>query len=182
MAQPRPTHEDALQVYLGMGPSRSLKRCLTHFLRSSKWQAPSDSAIRKWSIKHKWARAAEEHDIQVGARTSEKVIERQSGERASVFEGIQDSLLAMLRVLRKSVDEVKLRNIADLEVLSKIVVALSAHGLDIERGKLPDQALLEKIVQQMAGANGGASSAPPSSDELQRLLDLATAEPGKPLN
>ena len=40
---------------------------------------------------------------------------------------------------------------------------------------------LEKIVQQMAGASSG-NGAPPSDDEMERLLELAMAEPDKPLN
>jgi hypothetical protein len=177
-----PSHQEALSVYLSQGPRRSLRRCREHFLRSSKWQAPSVCTFKVWSTTHKWKRAAKEHDIQVGAHTSEKAIEREASERASVFEGIQDGLLAMLRLLHRSVDKVKLESVADIEVLSRIIVALSAHGLDIERGKLPDQALLEKIVQQMSVANGGASDAPPTNDEMQRFLDLAMVEPGKPLN
>ncbi len=56
------------------------------------------------------------------------------------------------------------------------------HGqlMEIQRGKMPDQGLLEKLVQQMAvaGGNGGY----PDDDEMQKLLDLAMAEPGKPPN
>ena len=55
------------------------------------------------------------------------------------------------------------------------------HGqlMEIQRGKMPDQGLLEKIVQQMAGSGNGGD---PSDDELQELLELAMAEPSKPLN
>ena len=56
------------------------------------------------------------------------------------------------------------------------------HGqlMEIQRGKMPDQAFLEKIVQYMSGAAG--NGAPPSDDEMERLLELAMAEPDKPVN
>ena len=55
------------------------------------------------------------------------------------------------------------------------------HGqlMEIQRGKMPDQALLEKLVQQIAGSGNGGD---PSDDELQELLELAMAEPGEPPN
>jgi hypothetical protein len=56
------------------------------------------------------------------------------------------------------------------------------HGqlMEIQRGKMPDQAFLEKVVQHMSGAAGNGGD--PSDDELQELLELAMAEPGKPPN
>ena len=66
-------------------------------------------------------------------------------------------------------------------MLSGIVVTLSAHGLEIERGKLPDQELMAKIMQQMAGATSNGQGAPPRAEELERLIELVM-HPDKPLN
>ena len=57
------------------------------------------------------------------------------------------------------------------------------HGqlMEIQRGKMPDQAFIEKIVQQMAGAASGNGKAP-TADELEQMMDLAMSEPGKPPN
>lgn len=173
--------DEALAAYMALGPSRSLSRLLDQYRAQTGVAPPAISTLKLWSTRDEWQARAREHDGAVQGEASKRTIERQAGERASVFESIQDTLLAVLRVLRKSVDEVKLKSIADLEVLTKIIVALSAHGLEIERGKLPDQGLLEKIVQQMAGASSG-SGAPPTTEELEQLLELAMADPGKPLN
>ncbi len=47
---------------------------------------------------------------------------------------------------------------------------------------IPDKSLLEELVQQMAGATSNGQGAPPSAEELERLIELAMAEPDKPLN
>ena len=68
-----------------------------------------------------------------------------------------------------------------------IVELVSAAGLlhgqlmEIQRGKMPDQGLLEKIVQQMAGAATGNGAAP-SADELEQLMELAMAETDETVN
>ena len=174
--------DEALAGFLALGPSRTLPRLREKYCRDTGVIPPALSTMKRWSRSEEWQARAREHDSMVQGETSKRTIERDADERASVFGNIQDSLLAMLRVLRKGADRVPVKTVADLEVLSKIIVALSAHGLDIERGKLPDQALLEKIVQQMGGASGNGGAEPPSNEELERLLELAMAEPGKPPN
>ena len=58
------------------------------------------------------------------------------------------------------------------------------HGqlMAIQRGKMPDQGLLEKIVQHMSGATSNGQGAPPSDDDMERLLELAMAEPDETVN
>jgi hypothetical protein len=157
-----------------------LPRLREQYCRDTSVIPPALSTMKRWSRSEEWQARAREHDSMVQGETSKMAIEREADERANVFGSIQDSLLAMLRMLRESVDQVKIKSIEDMEVLSKIVVALSTHGLDIERGKLPDQALLEKIVQQMSSAAGNGGN--PSDEEMERLLELAMADPDKPLN
>ncbi len=67
------------------------------------------------------------------------------------------------------------------QIVELVTAAGLLHGqlMEIQRGKMPDQGLLEKIVQQMAGSGNGGD---PSDDELQELLELAMAEPDKPVN
>ncbi len=52
--------------------------------------------------------------------------------------------------------------------------------MEIQRGKMPDQGLLEKLVQQMAGVAGNGAA--PSNEELERLIELAMAEPDETAN
>ncbi len=164
IAKKRICADEALASFLALGPSRTLPRLREQYCRDTSVIPPALSTMKRWSRSEEWQARAREHDSMVQGETSKRAIEREADERASVFGSIQDSLLAMLRVLRKSVDEVRLESVADLEALSKIVVALSAHSLEIERGKLPDQALLEKIVQQMSGATANGGGAPPSNE------------------
>ncbi len=49
--------------------------------------------------------------------------------------------------------------------------------LEIQHGKLPDQALLEKIVQNMPGASRPGEG-PPTAEELQDILDRALKPEG----
>jgi hypothetical protein len=52
--------------------------------------------------------------------------------------------------------------------------------MEIQRGKMPDQAFLDKIVQHLsrAGGNGGD----PSDEEMDRFIELAMAEPDETVN
>jgi len=133
--------------------------------------------LKRWSAKDAWQSRAREHDFQVQGETSKRAIEREADERANVFGSIQDNVLAMLRVLRHRAEKVRIESVADLKGLSGVIVALSAHSLEIQRGKLPDQDLMAKIMQQMAGATSNGQGAPPRDDELERLIELAMAEP-----
>ena len=169
--------DQALSVYLALGPKRSLKRLLEKYQSETGTRPPALSTLKRWSKERGWQDRAREHDIQTAARTSEKAIECEAEERASVFGGIQDTVHDLLALLRETMHGVTIATVEDLKGLSGVIVALSAHSLEIQRGKLPDQDLMAKIMQQMAGATSNGQGAPPSAEELARAIDLAMAEP-----
>ena len=70
------------------------------------------------------------------------------------------------------------------QIMELVSAAGLLHGqlMEIQRGKMPDQGLLEKIVQHMSSATSNGHGAPPSNEELERLMELAMAEPDNPPN
>ncbi len=113
---------------------------------------------------------------------SKLAIEREAEQRVEISLIVEDTYRDVLGRMRQH-----LAKLPQINTPAQIVELVTAAGLlhgqftEIQRGKMPDQALLEKIIQQMAGASSG-NGAPPSDDEMERLLELAMAEPGKPPN
>jgi hypothetical protein len=117
----------------------------------------------------------------VQGETSRLAIEREAEQRVEVSQVVEDTYRDVLGRMREN-----LAKLPQIKTPGGIVELVSAAGLlhsqllEINRGKMPDQELLEKLVQQMAvaGGNGGY----PDDDEMQKLLDLAMAEPEEPVN
>jgi len=171
----------AFAAYLTLGPARSLTRLLDQYRSDTGIVPPSISSLKRWSVDHEWQARAREHDLAVQAATSEKAIEREAEQRVEISLIVEDTYRDVLGRMREN-----LAKLPQIKTPSQIVELVSAAGLlhgqmmEINRGKMPDQGLLEKLVQQMAvaGGNGGH----PDDDEMQKLLDLAMAEPEKPPN
>ncbi len=111
-----------------------------------------------------------------------RAIEREADQRVEVSLVVEDTYRDVLDRMRQH-----LAKMPQIKTPGQIVELVSAAGLlhsqllEINRGKMPDQELLEKLVQQMAaGASGNGGH--PSDDEMQELLELAMSEPGKPPN
>ncbi len=172
--------DEALAAYMALGPSRSLSRLLDQYRAQTGVVPPASSTLKRWSTRDEWQARAREHDLAVQGAASKRAIEHEADQRVEVSLIVEDAYRDVLERVRQLLPQTS----GDGIIMELVSAAGLLHGqlMEIQRGKMPDQGLLEKIVQQMAGANGGASDAPPSADELQRLLDLAMAEPGKPPN
>ena len=173
----KPGQDEALIEYLALGQSRSLSKLHKHLhFKPKKWSAPPGvERLKKWSAKFGWRIRAEEHDAQVAGRTSEKAIEREAGDRASVFDGIQDAVLDLLAKLHDELKRVTIKTVEDLDRLADVIISLSVHGLDIQRGKQPDPDLVAALVREKLLGNGSTdrASAPPTADELGAAVDKA---------
>ena len=174
--------DEALAAYMALGPSRSLSRLLKQYRAQTGVVPPASSTLKRWSSRDEWQARARDHDIQVQGEASKRTIERQAEQRVEVSLVLEDTYRDVLGRMREQI-----ANLPQIKTPGQIVELVSAAGLlhgqlmEIQRGKMPDQALLEKLVQQMAAAaasNGGA----PTDDEMQELLELAMSEPGKPPN
>ncbi len=171
--------DEAFAAYMALGPSRSLSRLLESYRAQTDIVPPSISTLKLWSTRDEWQARAREHDLAVQAATSEKAIERQAEECVEVSLVVEDAYRDMLAQVRQLLPQTS----GDGIIMELVTAAGLLHGqlMEIQRGKMPDQGLLEKIVQQMAGAASGNGAAP-TADELEQLMELAMAEPGKPPN
>ncbi len=172
--------DEAFAAYAALGPARSLLRLLKQYRAQTGVVPPALSTMKRWSTRDEWQARAREHDLAVQAATSEKTIQREAEQRVEVSLVLEDTYRDTLGRMREH-----LANLPQIKTPGQIVELVTAAGLlhgqlmEIQRGKMPDQAFLEKIVQQMAGSGNGGH---PGDDEMQKLLELAMAEPGKPPN
>ncbi len=166
--------DEALARFVALGPSRTLPRLREWYCREAGVIPPALSTLKRWSRADEWQDRAKEHDAQVAGRTSEKAIEREAGDRASVFDGIQDVVHELLAKLRNKLDRIAIESVEDLDRLAEIIIKLSAHGLDIQRGKQPDADLVAALVREKLLGNGSTDqAAPPTADELGAAVDKA---------
>ncbi len=174
--------DEALASFLALGQSRTLPRLRERYCAVTGVIPPALSTLKRWSRSDEWQARAREHDHMVQAATSEKAIEREADQRVEGSQVVEDAYRDVLGRMREH-----LARMPQINTPGQIVELVSAAGLlhgqlmAIQRGKMPDQALLEKIVQQMAGASSG-NGAPPSDDEMERLLELAMAETDETVN
>ena len=178
MPRKRPTADEAFIHFCKMGQARSFAALRRWYQENTaKWAVPSDGCLRKWGKQYVWLDRAAEWDVEATNKASARASTMEAEERIEVSMVVENTYRDMLERVRQLLPEVKKPS-----MIPELVTAAGLlHGqlMEIQRGKLPDQGLLEKIVQQMAGAGNGGD---PSDDELQELLELAMAEPGKPLN
>jgi hypothetical protein len=173
--------DEAFAAYMALGPSRSLSRLLESYRAQTDIVPPSISTLKLWSARDAWQARARDHDIQVQGEASKRTIERQAEQRVEISIVLEDTYRDTLGRMREQIAE-----LPQVKTPSQIVELVSAAGLlhgqlmEIQRGKMPDQGLLEKLVQQMAGAAGNGVA--PGDEELERLIELAMAEPDKPPN
>ncbi len=173
--------DEALASFLALGQSRTLPRLRERYCAVTGVIPPALSTLKRWSRSDEWQARAREHDSAVQAATSEKAIEREAEQRVEVSLVLEDTYRDVLGRMREH-----LARMPQIKAPGQIVELVTAAGLlhgqlmAIQRGKMPDQAFLEKIVQQMSGAGG--IGAAPSDEEMERLLELAMSEPGKPPN
>ena len=92
--------DTALAAYLAMGQGRSLAKLARQYCEASTKNG-SIGNLQYWSRKFAWAERAKEHDAQVAGRTSEKAIETQATDRATVFDHVQDAVHELLKKLRE---------------------------------------------------------------------------------
>jgi len=170
--------DEAFAAYMALGPSRSLSRLLESYRAQTGVIPPAMSTLKRWSAKDKWTARAREHDLAVQAATSEKAIEHEAEQRVEISTVVEDAYRDVLGRMRQLLPEIN----GDGAIMELVTAAglLQGQLMEIQRGKMPDQAFLDKIVQHLsrAGGNGGD----PSDEEMERLLELAMAEPGKPPN
>ncbi len=94
-----------------------------------------------------------------------------------MFDSIQDVVHELLAKLRNQLDRIAIESVADLDRLADLIIKLSAHGLDIQRGKQPDADLVAALVREKLLGNGAADqAAPPTADELGAAVDKAMNE------
>ncbi len=170
--------DEALVVYLSMGQRRSLDGLHRRYRTETGVIPPAPATLRRWSGKFGWQDRAREHDAQVASRASEKAIESQASDRASVFDGIQDAVHDLLAKLHDELKRVTVKTVEDLDGLAEVIIKLSAHGLDIQRGKQPDPDLVAALVREKMIGNGPTdrATAPPTARELNEAIDRALAE------
>ncbi len=170
--------DEALASFLALGPSRTLPRLRERYCCEAEVIPPALSTLKRWSMADEWQDRAKEHDIQVASRASEKAIETQATDRASVFDGIQDAVHALLAKLHDALKRVTIKTVEDLDRLAEVIIKLSAHGLDIQRGKQPDTELVAALVREKMLGNGSTDRAtdPPTARELGAAIDKALKE------
>ncbi len=157
-----------------MGQGRSLAKLARQYCEASVKNG-SIGNLQYWSRKYAWAERAKEHDAQVAGRASEKAIEAQATDRASVFDGIQDAVHELLAKLHDALKRVTVKTVEDLDRLAEVIIKLSVHGLDIQRGKQPDPDLVAALVREKMLGNGSTDRAtdPPTARELGAAIDKA---------
>ncbi len=167
--------DEAFAAYMSLGPSRTLPRLREQYCCDAGVIPPALSTMKRWSTKDEWTARAREHDLAVQGEASKRAIEREAEQRVEVSLVVEDAYRDVLAKVRE-----QLEKMPQIKQPGQIVEMVTAAGLlhgqlmEIQRGKMPDQGLLEKIVQQRAGAAGNGGD--PSDDELQRILDLAMAK------
>ncbi len=171
--------DEAFAAYMALGSARSLSRLLESYRAQTDIVPPAISTLKLWSARDAWQARAREHDSAVQGEASKRAIEREADQRVEVSLVVEDAYRDVLGRMRQLLPEIN----GDGMIMELVTAAGLLHGqlMEIQRGKMPDQGLLEKIVQQMAGAASGNGKAP-TADELERLLELAMSEPGKPPN
>ena len=174
-AKKRICTDEAFAAYMAQGPSRSLSRLLKQYRAQTGVIPPAMSTLKRWSASDTWQARAREHDSAVQGEASKRAIEREADQRVEVSQVVEDTYRDVLGHVRQH-----LAKMPQIKTPSMILELVSAAGLlhgqliEIQRGKMPDQAFLEKIVQHLSGAGGKGGD--PSDDEMQRILDLAMAK------
>ncbi len=164
--------DEALASFLALGQSRTLPLLRERYLRNARVIPPALSTMKRWSMENEWQARAREYDSAVQGETNKLAIEREADRRVEVSLVVEDAYRDLLERVRQLLPQTSGEGI----IMELVSAAGLLHGqlMEIQRGKMPDQALLEKIVQQMAGAGGKGGD--PSDDEMQRILDLAMAK------
>ncbi len=157
ISQKRICADEAFAAYAALGPARSLSRLLKQYRAQTGVIPPALSTMKRWSTKDEWTARAREHDLAVQGEANKLAIEREAEQRVEVSMVVEDAYRDMLERVRQLLPEIN----GDGVIMELVTAAGLLHGqlMEIQRGKMPDQALLEKIVQQMAraGVNGGSS-------------------------
>ncbi len=173
--------DEAFAAYMALGPSRSLTRLLDRYRSETVVVPPASSTLKRWSSRDEWQARAREHDSAVQGEASKRAIEREADQRVEVSQVVEDTSRDVLGRMREQI--AKLPQIRTPGQIVELVTAAGLlHGqlMAIQRGKMPDQAFLEKIVSHMAGVAGNGAA--PSNEELERLIELAMAEPDETAN
>ncbi len=170
--------DEALARFVALGPSRTLPRLRERYCREAGVIPPALSTLKRWSRADEWQDRAKEHDIQVASRTSEKAIEAQASDRASVFDSMQNEVRDLLAKMHQNLKRVTIKTVEDLERLADVAIKLSAHSLDIQRGQQPDPDLVAALVREKMLGNGtiDRAAAPPTATELHDAVDKALRE------
>ncbi len=167
--------DEALAVFLALGPSRTLPRLREQYCRDTSVKPPALSTLKRWSRSDEWTARAREHDLAVQAATSEKAIEREAEQRVEISLIVEDAYRDVLERVRQLLPQTS----GDGMTMELVTAAGLLHGqlMEIQRGKMPDQAFLEKIVQHMSEAPQHRGDQPAHVGQCQqgmlpRLLDL----------
>ncbi len=169
--------DQAFAAYTALGPGRSLSRLLKWYRAQTGVVPPASSNLKRWSTWDVWQSRAREHDHAVQGEASKRAIEREADQRVEVSVIVEDAYRDVLKRVRQLLPEIN----GDGVIMDLVTATGLLHGqlMEIQRGKLPDQAFMEKIVQQLSGASNGAA---PSVEEFAQLMELALADPDRPVN
>ncbi len=91
---------------------------------------------------------------------------------------MQSEVRDILARLHDALKRVRIKSVEDLERLADVAIKLSAHSLDIQRGRQPDPDLVAALVREKMLDNETIDRAtvPPTPDELDAAVDKAMAE------
>ena len=142
--------EEALAIYLAMGPSRSLAKLIRTRAEDGPEKPWSISTLKDWSRLFRWQEKAAAHDAEVAGRVREKAAEAEVDEQVSAIEGLRHGITMLSRALQDAVGgaEVAIHSPQDARAVVSAVVEASRH-LQLLEGEALPQRTVEEIEAEL---------------------------------
>ena len=93
--------EKALQIYLALGPGRSLAKLVRHYANTEPETPLSISTAKFWSKRFTWGEKAEKHDADIAAQVQAQATKAQVTKRVSALDGIDTAISLCVRLLEE---------------------------------------------------------------------------------
>ena len=133
--------EEALAVYLAMGPSRSLLKLIRTRAEDGPEKPWSISTLKDWSSLFHWQEKAVAHDAEVAEKVREKAADAEVDEQVSAIEGLRHGITMLSRSLQDAVggSEVAIHSPQDARAVVTAIVEASRHLKLLEGEALPQR-------------------------------------------
>ena len=117
--------EKALQIYLALGPGRSLAKLVRHCADNEPGKPLSISTAKFWSKRFDWMDKAEKHDTDIAAQVRAQATKAQVVKRVDALDGIDKAIALCVRTIEEVATGVRQIEVLTPQDLRCIIVSLA---------------------------------------------------------